>query len=113
MSRDISPRSSTPLSASGRLEQGQSLASVAPAQQNESALIVGLVLACARRKQGNREIPLLLLDRLQEKARSGDPTCRLVLNFLYRKAHDALREVSTHNVPAEIVSADPATKEGR
>ncbi len=75
--------------------------------------MVGLVLACARQGQAGLEIPSLLLARLHDMARSGNPTCRLVLNFLNSKARDALREVSTYNGPAEIVPADPATKEGR
>lgn len=113
MSRDVLSRSSTPPSTSERLEQGQSLAFVAPAHQNDPSLIVGLVLACTRQGQGGLDIPPLLLAQLHDMARSGDPTCGLVLDFLNSKARDALREVGTYDVPAEIVSADPATKEGR
>ena len=112
MSRDILPKSSAPPSTAGHLKRSQSPASLVLARQEDPALIVGLVLTCARQGRGGQEIPSLLLGRLHDMVRSGDPTCRLVLDFLNSKAREALREVSTYDLLAEIVSADPVTKEG-
>jgi|GEM_PF-1276410 len=119
MSRDILPKSSVAPSTAGHLKQGQSPTSKAyephPAahQKEDPALIVGLVLTCARQGQGGQEIPSLLLVRLHEMARSGDSTCKLVLSYIGRKAHDGPGRTSHYDAPTEIVSADLALKGDR
>lgn len=119
MSRDISPRSLTPPSTAARLKQIQSPTSKAhephaPAHVKEDpAVIVGLVLTCARQGQGGQEIPSLLLARLHEMARSGDPTCRLVLDCLNRRAGANHQTAVRQGMLPEIVSAHPAMKEDR
>lgn len=119
MSRDILPKSSVAPSTAGHLEQGQSPTSnahephAAAHPKEDPALIVGLVLTCARQGQGGQEIPSLLLARLHEMARSGDLTCKLVLSYIGRKAHDGLGRSSHYDALTEIVSADPAIKGDR
>ncbi|MGQ8630151.1 hypothetical protein ACUTJJ_01545 [Agrobacterium sp. DKPNP3] len=119
MSRDILPKSSVPLSTAARLKQGQSPTSkahephAAAHLEEDPALIIGLVLTCARQGQGGQEIPSLLLARLHEMARSGDPTCKLVLSYIGRKAHDGPGTTSHYDAPTEIVSTDLALEEDR
>lgn len=120
MSTDILPKSSTPLSTSTRHKRSQSTAAtaheprVAPLPQDDPAMLVGLVLAYGRQGQGDvKAIPSLLLERLHDQARSGDPSCTLVLDYLGRKVHRGRPAVSHYQVPTEIVSADPAIKEDR
>jgi len=119
MSRDILSKSSVAPSTAGHLKQGQSPTlkayepHAAAHQKEDPALIVGLVLTCGRQGQGGQEIPCLLLARLHEMARSGDSTCKLVLSYIGRKAHDGPGKTSHYDAPTEIVSADPATKGDR
>ncbi len=113
MSTDILPKSLAPPSTAGHLKRSQSPASVVPAPQEDPALIVGLVLTCARQGQCGREIPSLLLARLHDMARSGDPTCRLVLDFLNRRAGANHRTAARQGVLPEIVSAHPSNGEDR
>ena len=119
MSTDILPKSSTPSSTSTRPKRSQSTAStaheprMAPLPQDDPAMLVGLVLAYARQGQGDvKAIPFPLLELLRDQARCGDPTCRLVLHYLGRKALGSCRTVGQQDAPTEIVSADPAIKEG-
>ncbi|MGO7215756.1 hypothetical protein ACCS75_32355 [Rhizobium ruizarguesonis] len=81
--------------------------------QDDPALVVGLALAFTRQGDGAAAaIPLMLLDRLSHHAWSGDPACRLVLDWLTEKAnkrHDLAvfsdRHAAAHHTgPAEIVS---------
>ncbi len=101
-----------------RLKRGDSRASkpnqplVAPRPQDDPALIIGLALAFARQGSSNtRAIPPMLLHRLRHLAESGDPTCRLVLDCLNRRAGASHRTAARQGVPPEIVSAHPAVQE--
>ncbi|NEJ31723.1 hypothetical protein GR205_27495 [Rhizobium leguminosarum] len=85
--------------------------------QDDPALVVGLALAFTRQGAGAAAaIPLMLLDRLSYHAWSGDPACRLVLDWLTEKAnkrHDLAdssdgHASAQHADPAEIVSASAA-----
>ncbi|HEX8044171.1 hypothetical protein [Rhizobium sp.] len=86
--------------------------------QDDPALVVGLALAFTR--QGHDDAtaaPPMLLDRLCYHACSGDPACRLILDWLTEKAntrHDRAVSGDRHAAaqdagPAEIVSASSAT----
>lgn len=87
---------------------------VPPSPQDDPALIIGLVLAFARQGPGDtRAIPSVVLDRLSRLARSGEPTSRLVLDCLNRRAGAGHRASADQNVPTEIVSIHPAMKEDR
>ncbi|HCJ72645.1 MULTISPECIES: hypothetical protein [Agrobacterium] len=103
-----------------RLKPGGSRASkpnqphVAPRPQDDPALIVGLALAFSRQGSSNmREIPSVVLEPLRRLAESGDPTCRLVLNCLNRRAGASHRTAARQGVPREIVSVHPAMREDR
>lgn len=116
MSADIMPEPSS--STSARLNRGSLRASktnqppVAPSPQDDPALIVGLALACSRQGSSDtRAIPSVLLDRLRHLAESGDPACRLILDWLNSKAGPGHRAAAHQGVPTEIVSAHPAMKE--
>ncbi|MBY5873822.1 hypothetical protein HFN53_17530 [Rhizobium leguminosarum] len=85
--------------------------------QDDPALVVGLALAFTRQGDGAAAaIPLMLLDRLSHHSWSGDPACRLVLDWLTEKAnkrHDLAdssdgHAAAQHAGPAEIVSASAA-----
>lgn len=87
---------------------------VAPSPQDDPALIIGLALAFARQGLGGTHaIPSVVLDRLSHLARSGEPTCRLVLDCLNRRADAGHRVAAHRNLPTEIVSVHPAMKEDR
>jgi len=101
-----------------RLKPGGSRASkpsqplVAPRPQDDPALIIGLALAFARQGSSNmREIPSVVLEPLRRLAESGDPTCRLVLDCLDKRAGANRWTSVREGVPAEIVSAHPAIQE--
>ncbi|WCK77889.1 hypothetical protein [Agrobacterium fabrum] len=118
MSADIMSEPSS--STSARLNRGSlrvsgtSQQAVAPAPQDDPALIIGLALAFARQGPSDmRAIPPLLLDRLSDLARSGEPACRLVLDCLNRRAGAGHRTDSGQGLPTEIVSVHPAMKEDR
>lgn len=118
MSADI--MSTQALSTSARLKRGSSRASkpsqqtVVPRPQDDPALIVGLALAFARQRTSDtRAIPSVVFDRLSQLARSGEPTCRLVLDCLNRRAGAGHRAAAHQGVPQEIVSVHPAGKEDR
>lgn len=118
MSADIIPETSP--STSARLKRGSSKASrtsqqpLASPPQDDPALIVGLALTCSRQGASDmRAIPSVLLDRLRHHARSGEPTCRLVLDCLNRRAGAGHRAAAHQNVPPETVSVHPAMKEDR
>ncbi|MBB4576028.1 hypothetical protein [Rhizobium lentis] len=98
---------------SPRLKRGKSTQTpVASRPQDDPALIVGLALASARQRPGDtRAISSVLLDRLRHLARSGEPTCRLVLDYLNRMAGANHRTAAHQNVPAAIVSAQPALED--
>ncbi|GGD80868.1 hypothetical protein GCM10008012_25880 [Rhizobium anhuiense] len=107
-------------STSARLKRGGSRASklnqplVAPRPQDDPALIIGLALAFARQGSSKtRAIPSVLLDRLRHHARFGEPTCRLVLDCLDRRAGANRRTAARQGVPSEIVSVHPVKREGR
>ena len=85
--------------------------------QDDTALVVGLALAFTRQGHGAAAaVPLMLLERLSYHAWSGDPTCRLVLDWLTEKAnerHDLAvsrdhHAFAHHAGHAEIVSASAA-----
>ncbi|MFD1747440.1 hypothetical protein ACFSE1_18380 [Rhizobium helianthi] len=87
---------------------------VAPPPQDDPALIIGLALTYSRQgPSGMCAIPPLLLDRLSHLARSGEPTCRLVLDCFNRRAGAGHRAAADQNLPTEIVSIHPAMKEDR
>lgn len=116
MSADITPELSPPTSP--RRKRGSLRASktnqppVVPSPLDDPALIVGLALAHARQgPSGMRAIPPLLLDRLSDLARSGEPTCRLVLGCLHRRAGANRRRAARQGVPTEIVSVHPALED--
>ena len=118
MSEDI--MSTRPPSTSARLKRSSSRASklnqplVAPRLQDDPALIIGLALAFARQGSSDtRAIPPMLLHRLRHLAESGDPTCRLVLDCLNRRAGASHRTAARQGVPLEIVSVHPAMREDR
>ncbi|KQR77604.1 hypothetical protein [Rhizobium sp. Leaf341] len=101
-----------------RLKPGGSRASkpnqplLAPRPQDDPALIIGLALALTR--QGSSDtaaIPAVVLEPLRHLAESGDPTCRLVLDCLQRRAGANHRTNAGQGVPTEIVSAHPAIQE--
>jgi hypothetical protein len=107
-------------STSARLKRGGSRASklnqplVAPRPQDDPALIIGLALTFARQGSSEtRAIPSVLLDRLRHHARSGEPTCRLVLDRLNGRAGAGHRTVAHQGVPPEIVSAHLTIEEDR
>lgn len=107
-------------STSARLKRSSSRASkpnqplVAPRPQDDPALIVGLALAFSRQGSSDtRAIPPLVLEPLRHLAESGDPTCRLVLNCLNRRAGSSHRTAARQGVPPEIVSVHPAIREDR
>lgn len=107
-------------STSARLKRGGSRASkpnqplVAPRPQDDPALIIGLALAFARQGPGDtRAIPSVVFDRLRHLARSGEPTCRLVLDCLNRRVSVGHRVAAHQNLPTEIVSVHPAIEEDR
>jgi len=107
-------------STSARLKRGSSKAAKLNQQllglhpQDDPALIVGLTLAFARQgPPGTRTIPSVLLEPLRRLAESGDPTCRLVLNCLERRAGANHWTDAGQGVPTEIVSVYPAMKEDR
>lgn len=82
--------------------------------QDDPALIIGLALAFARQGPGDtRAIPSVVFDRLRHLASSGEPTCRLVLDCLNRRAGANHRVAAHQNLPTEIVSVHPAMKEDR
>lgn len=116
MSADI--MSTQAPSTSARLKRGGSRASkinqplVAPRPQDDPALITGLALAFAR--QGSSDtaaIPSVVLEPLRHLAESGDPTCRLVLDCLQRRAGANHRTDARQGVPSEIVSVRSAVQE--
>lgn len=118
MSADI--MSTQAPSTSARLKRGSSKASkpnqplVAPRPQDDPALIVGLALAFARQGSSDaRAIPSVVLQPLRHLAESGDPTCRLVLNCLNRRAGANHRRFARQGVPLEIVFVLPAKMEDR
>jgi hypothetical protein len=118
MSADIVPEPSP--STSLRLKRASSKASkpiqplVAPSPPDDPALIIGLALAFARQGVSDaRAIPSVLLDRLHHLARSSEPTCRLVLDCLNRRAGANHRTDAGQGRPTEIVSVHPAMKEDR
>ncbi|MBY2942823.1 hypothetical protein HF264_24450 [Rhizobium leguminosarum] len=118
MSVENVPTSSSPPELRGLAKTGTALAGRRRRVcQDDPALVVGLVFALTRQGHGAAAaIPLMLLDRLSHHAWSGDPTCRLVLDWLTEKAnerHDLAvsrdRHASAqHAGPAEIVSASAA-----
>ncbi|NKN08941.1 hypothetical protein [Rhizobium laguerreae] len=86
--------------------------------QDDPALIVGLALAFTRQGYDDvAAIPSVLVDRLFHQACSGDPTCRLVLDWLTEKANtrhgrdvSGRRHAAVPRIgPAEIVSASSAS----
>ncbi|KQQ56378.1 hypothetical protein ASF69_16545 [Rhizobium sp. Leaf311] len=118
MSADIVPDPSS--STSPRLKRGRPKAAktdqplVAPRPQDDPALIIGLALAFTRQGSSEtRAIPSELLDRLRHHARSGEPTCWLVLDCLNRRAGAGHRTAAHRSVLTEIASGSPAMKEDR
>lgn len=118
MSADI--MSTQAPSTFARLKRGGSRASkpnqplVAPRPQDDPALIIGLALAFARQGSSNtRAIPSVVLEPLRRLAESGEPTCRLVLDCLNRRAGANRRTAARQGVPSEIVSVHPAMREDR
>lgn len=87
---------------------------LAPRPQDDPALIVGLALAFFRQgSPDTRAIPSVVLEPLRHLAESGDPTCRLVLDCLNRRAGANHRTSARQGVLREIVSVHPAMKEDR
>ncbi len=118
MSADI--MSTQAPSTSARLKRGSSKSSkpsqppVAPPSQDDPALIIGLALAFAQQGSSDkRAIPSVVLEPLRHLAKSGDPTCWLVLDYLKRRVGAGHRVAAHQNVPTEIVSVHPAMKEDR
>ncbi len=116
MSADI--MSTQAPSTSARLKRGSSKSSkpsqppAAPPPQDDPALIIGLALAVARQGSSDkRAIPSVVLGPLRHLAKSGDPTCRLVLDYLNRRSGAIRRTAARQGVPPEIVSAHPAIQE--
>ncbi|TCB38803.1 hypothetical protein E0J02_26525 [Rhizobium leguminosarum bv. viciae] len=119
MSVEIVPTSSSPSKLRGSARTDTALAGRRRRDcQNDPALIVGLALASTRQGAGDAAaVPPMLLDRLCHHARSGDPACRLVLDWLTEKAnmrHDFAgpsdgHAAAQHAGPAEIVSASSAS----
>lgn len=118
MSADI--MSTQAPSTSARLKRGSSKSSkpsqppVAPPSQDDPALIIGIALAFARQGSSDtRAIPSVVLEPLRHLADSGDPACRLVLDYLNRRAGANHRTFTRQGVPQKIVSVHPAMKEDR
>jgi hypothetical protein len=87
---------------------------VVPRPQDDPVLIVGLALAFARQGTSDkRAIPAVVLEPLRYLAKSGDPTCRLVLDYLERRIGANYRTFARQGVPQEIVFVHPAVKEDR
>ncbi|MBY5625914.1 hypothetical protein [Rhizobium leguminosarum] len=112
------PSSSSPSEFRGPAKTGIALAGRRRRVcQDDPALVVGLALAFIRQGDGNATaVPPMLLDRLCQHAWSGDPACRLVLDWLNGRASarqdravSRYRHASAqHAGPAEIVSASAA-----
>lgn len=118
MSANIMPTQAS--STSPRLKRTNARASkpsqqtVVPRPKDDPALIVGLALAFARQGPGEtRAIPSVVLDRLRHLASFGEPTCRLVLDCLARRAGANHRTDAGQGRPTEIASVHPAMKEDR
>lgn len=116
MSADImstqAPLTSTRLKLAGSKASSANQLSMAPSPPDDPALIVGLALTCSRQGQsGTRAIPTVLLDRLRHLARSGDPACRLVQDYLKRRTGANDRTAASQGVPTEIVSVHSAVQE--
>lgn len=118
MSVEIVPTSSSPSKLRGSARTDTALAGRRRRVcQDDPALVVGLALAFTRHGAGDAAaVPPMLLDRLWHHAWSGDPACRLVLDWLNGRASARQdRAVSRdrhasaqHTGPAEIVSASAA-----
>ncbi|TBE31680.1 hypothetical protein [Rhizobium ruizarguesonis] len=118
MSVETVPTSSSPPELRGSARTGTALAGRRRRDcQYDPALVVGLALAFTRHRAGDAAaVPPMLLDRLCHHAWSGDPACRLVLDWLTEKAnkrHDLAdssdgHAAAQHAGPAEIVSASAA-----
>jgi hypothetical protein len=118
MSADI--MSTQAPSTSARLKRGSSKASkpnqplVDQRPQDDPALIIGLALAFAHQGSSDkRAIPSVVLEPLRQLAESGDPTCRLVLDYLERRVGADYRTFTRQGVSPEIVSVHQAMKEDR
>jgi hypothetical protein len=116
MSADI--MSTQAPSTSARLKRSSSRAFkpnqplVAPRPQDDPALIIGLALAFARQGSSNtRATPSVVLEPLRRLAESGEPTCRLVLDCLKRRAGANDRTAAGQGAPPEIVSVRSAVRE--
>jgi hypothetical protein len=79
----------------------------------DPATLIGLALSFARLgATPSVEVPQLLLDRLAVHARHGNPTCRLVLDFLFRRS----RTVAVENAvrpDAAILERQRVSNTGR
>ena len=87
---------------------------LAPRPQDDPALIVGLALTFSRQGSSDaRAIPSVVLEPLRRLAESGEPTCRLVLDCLNRRAGANRWTAARQGVPPEIVSAHLTIEEDR
>jgi hypothetical protein len=118
MSADI--MSTQAPSTSARFKRGSSRASkpgqplVDPRPQHDPARIIGIALAFARQGSSDtRAVPSVVLEPLRHLADSGDPACRLVLDYLERRVGADYRTFTRQGVSPEIVSVHPAMKEDR
>ncbi|MGO4111957.1 hypothetical protein ACEQ6C_01515 [Rhizobium ruizarguesonis] len=85
---------------------------------DDNAIIIGLALGYARQAPGAASIPEAVLARLNILADQGEPTCRMVRDWLERKHPKSDRLPLAHRshrptqlaVSAEIISATAATE---
>ncbi|MGO7053238.1 hypothetical protein ACCT26_12610 [Rhizobium ruizarguesonis] len=85
---------------------------------DDAAIIIGFALGYARQASGAASIPEAVLARLNTLADQGEPTCRMVRDWLERKhpKSDRLplaqrsRRAAQLAVSAEIVSATATTE---
>ncbi|MBY5501266.1 hypothetical protein HFO82_21965 [Rhizobium leguminosarum] len=117
MSAEILPTlSSSPPVLRGPGKTGTTMSGRRPRGcQDDPALLVGLALAFTRQGDGDAAaVPPMLFDRLSHHAWSGDPACRLVLDWLNEKASTRQDRADRHAAaqhagPAEIVSTSSAS----
>lgn len=119
MSAEILPTSSSPPKLRGPARTGAALSGRRHRVcQDDPALVVGLALAFTRQGHGDAAaVPPMLLDRLRRHSCSGDPACRLVLDWLTEKAntrHDRAVSSDRHATaqragPVEVVSSSSAS----
>lgn len=89
-----------------------------PTHHDDAAIIVGLALSYARQATVAAFIPETVLARLNSLADQGEPTCRMVRDWLERKHSKSDRFPLAHKsrhtaqlpVSAEIISAVATTE---